>query len=504
MVLAVLAALHLQLSGAVAPEPCVDTCAPAAFPHEGAGPCAPVDSQHVSLAQPLQLAQRARAPLPGLAQPVLAQQRAAGSPAWTLWSSGAACGAASPPAAPQGAGTPCGTCSGAACRQLAAPAHAETCRAYDDLAGQFELPGEAGVESGCGAASDADYGSRPNALEGAAAARVALHGTGLQGDVEADGVQSSASARMHLVDAAGAALQHPRQEAPGEQRGAAERAHAVAVALSWAGQADAHVHVTGTCAVPAKAGPETAGDVLGGCEPAASRLAAESMGATVGAFGASVPLWELLRAEISSGASPELAGQHEHPEPDPARRPMKLERAPEAITRFAAAWQRVVSTHNLAELLAEGRSQGFQHQDLGSDESSAGPGMSLDAGSAATCARAGVGGRGAGSPGCVHGRRLPPRDWRVLAAGLLLMGGSAAACAVMLFWMVGAKLVPPERAAAWLGTSWGTGPAQAWWVAAWAFAAADTHYCLLLPLTLPAALAFVLVNWMSWKLFMLN
>ena len=396
MVLAALAALRLQFSGAVAPEPCVDTCAPAAFPRKGAGPCAQASSQHVSLAQPLQLGQQARTPLPGPALPVLAQQRPAGSPA----------------------------------------------------------------------------------------------------------------------------LQRPREEAPGEQHPDAERAHAAAVALSWAGQADAHVRVTGTRALPAKAEPETARGALGGCEPAASQLAAES--AVAGsAFGASVPLWELLRAEIRSGASQELAGQQERPEPDPARRPMnlerapgrigfwalllscELERAPEATLRYAAAWQRVVSTHNLAELLAEGSSLNFQPVDLVS-EFFGKPGNTLATGSAATCASTGVGGWGAGSPGCAHGRRLPPRDWRVLAAGLLLMGGSAAACAVMLFWMVGAKLVPPERAAAWLGTDWGTGPAQAWWVAAWAFAAADTHYCLLLPLTLPVALAFATVNWMAWKLFMLN
>ena len=440
MVLAALAALRLQLSGAVAPEPCVDACAPAVVPHKSTGPCALASSQHVSLAPPLQLAQRAGAPLPGPAQPVLAQQRAAGSPAWALRSTGAA----------------------------------------------------SGVECGSG----------PNALESAAAARAALLGTGLQGSAEADGEQFRAKERMHFVAAAGAALQRRRGEAPGEQRTAAEHAHAAAVALSLAGQADAYVHVTSTCAVPAKAGPEAAGRALSGCGPAASQLAAESTCAG-GAFGASVPLWELLRAEISSGASPGLAGQHERPDLDAVRRPMNLEPAPEVTMRFAAAWQRVVSTHNLAELLAEGSSLDFQPLDLGS-ESSAEPDNTLAAGSAAACACKGMGSRGAGSPGCPRGRRLPPRDWRVLAAGLLLMGGSAAACAFMLFWMVGAKLLPPERAAAWLGTNWGTGPAQAWWVAAWAFAVADTHYCLLLPLTLPAALAFATVKWMSWKLFMLD
>lgn len=442
MVLAALAALRLQLGGAVAPEPCADTCLLAALPHKDAGPCALASSQHVSLAQPLRLDQRAGASLPAPARPALAQQRAARSPAWAPWSSGAA--------------------------------------------------------------SDAECDSESNVLDGAAAAHAALHGTGLQSGAEADGEQSSARERMHFVAAAGAALQRSHGEAPGEQRAAGERARAPAVALSWAGPADAHVRVTGTCAVPAKAGPETAGGALGGCVPPASRLAAETAGATVGAFGASVPLWELLRAELSSGASPELAGQHERPELDPARRPLGMERAPEAVARFAAAWQRVVSTHDLAELLAERSSSGSQPLDLGVDETSAGPGMSLVMESAVACARAGMGGRGAGSPGCARGRQSPPRDWRVLAAGLLLMGGSAAACAVMLFWMVGAKLVPPERAAAWLGTSWGTGPARAWWVAAWAFAAADTHYCLLLPLMLPVALALVTVNWMAWKLFMLN
>ena len=528
MVLAALTALRLQLSGAVAPEPCVDAAAPAALSCRSANACALVNSRHTKLAQPLQLAQCASALasgalLPGPAKPVPAQQRAAASPVWVLGRTDAACGAALPVAKPQVVDTPRGTCTGAACRQPAASARAEARRTCAERYSRFDMPGGAGAEGSGGAAGGAECSGQHSTCGGAAAVRGIsgvphsaapmrhpVHVTGLQGIPEADAQQSRVAERVRDMAAAGAVLQRSPEELPWKQHGAAQRAHAAAAAgavvqrageaataLSWAGQGDARVRATDTCAVPAKAWPVTAGEASGSHEPATTQLAA----GVGGAFGASVPLWDLLRAEISSRAFPQLAGQHGRPDPDPDRLLKTAERAPEATARFAAAWQRVVSTHDLAQLLAEGNSPDSEPPtDLRPDQFIAKPGRSSEAGSAA----AGVGCWGAGGSGCARGLRLPPRNWAVLAAGLLLMGGSLAASGVMLFWMVGAKLVPPERAAVWLGRDWGPRPDQAWWLAAWAFAAADTHYCLLLPLTLPVALAFVTVNWSCWKLFKLN
>lgn len=203
------------------------------------------------------------------------------------------------------------------------------------------------------------------------------------------------------------------------------------------------------------------------------------------------------------------------PRTRPVGRSRSLAQAPEALERLAAAWRRIASTHDLAELLVEGEPTTPTPQPTNPAALSV-PRRDSGAADAAACCCDGEGmearsmrlRRGGISPlaftleaGALKGGggRLCVRDWRLLAGGLLLMGGAAATAAFMFAWMVGAKLIPP----AGIGEADGHGHDRSL-VSWWAWAAQDQYYCVLVPLTLPVFLAAVFWNWLSWKLFKHN
>ena len=203
------------------------------------------------------------------------------------------------------------------------------------------------------------------------------------------------------------------------------------------------------------------------------------------------------------------------PRTRPVGRSRSLAQAPEAVERLVAAWRRIASTHDLAELLAEGERTTITPQATNPAASSAPRRESGAADAAACCCDSeGIKARSMRLRGrdISHiaftleagalkggGGRLCVRDWRLLAAGLLLMGGAAATGAFMFAWMIGAKLVPPVG----IREANGHGHDRSL-VSWWAWAAQDEYYCVLVPLTLPVFLAAVFWNWLSWKLFKHN
>jgi hypothetical protein len=88
---------------------------------------------------------------------------------------------------------------------------------------------------------------------------------------------------------------------------------------------------------------------------------------------------------------------------------------------------------------------------------------------------------------------------------LVLVLVAAAAFAGGVYAVVLSKLGPPpetaEEGGAFASGSFPSEVAGGWATAAAGAVRADRHYCLLVPLALPATVAFVYVNWLCFEFF---
>lgn len=522
--LAALASLRLQLSGGVALEPAADPGMLSSQPFLRQAVCVQVDCAAASTGELLQGVDEAE-PLFSLHPNRLGSCGQWQTPANPLrllhLSANQSCSA--------------GWCSGGS------EARATACRTYDrskalaggvpwGLFGKQVLPGllsrPAREAAGCATAA-----SRSATLQGQCA--------GTQGPEPHRGFQDPAD-QQHAAAAAAmrqgawgpercSVLQDPAEQQP-DREAAHGRSAAGTDALSARAVPAGHVHMS----VALNAGYAGGLGVLSTSAAASSAYAAAGMGRDCADRFQS----EGIAAHADSSSSRlelseevELDGAHvvvhttdpaHHtgigpaiPRTRPVGRSRSLAQAPEAVERLAVAWRRIASTHDLAKLLAEGEPTTLTPQ-LANPAALSAPRCESGAADAAACCcdSKGMEARsvrlrgGDISPlaftleaGALKGGggRLYVRDWRLLAAGLLLMGGAAATAAFMFAWMIGARLMPPAR----ISEANGHGHDRSL-VSWWAWAAQDQYYCVLVPLTLPVFLAAVFWNWLSWKLFKHN